>query len=87
MGGDGAINIVFKDQLRAVPEDQRDAKRAELLSEYQRQFFSPYRAANLGYVDAVIEPSQTRKLLISAFDSLQNKRDKNPPKKHGNIPL
>ena len=62
-------------------------KKAELVAEYREKFANPYEAAARGYVDAVILPADTRAVLIDAFDSLENKRDTNPPKKHGNIPL
>jgi len=85
MGVDGAVNIIFKDEIdrAASPE----AKRAELVAEYQDKFANPYVAAARGYVDEVIEPRHTREKLIAALEMLKNKRDTNPPKKHGNIPL
>ncbi len=85
MGPEGAVNIVFRREL-AQAEDP-DARRAELVAEYRAKFANPYIAAGRGYVDDVIEPSDTRPRLISALEMLRNKRDSNPPKKHGNIPL
>ena len=85
MGPDGAVNIVFRREL-AGAEDQV-AKKAELVDDYREQFANPYVAARYGYVDDVIEPSETRARLINGLNMLQNKRDTNPPKKHGNIPL
>jgi acetyl-CoA carboxylase carboxyltransferase component len=85
MGADGAVNIIFRREL-AQAEDP-DARRAELVAEYSERFANPYAAARRGYIDDVIEPSQTRPRLINALNMLQNKRDNNPPKKHGNIPL
>jgi propionyl-CoA carboxylase beta chain len=85
MGPDGAVNIIFRREL-ADAEDPV-ARKAELVAEYREKFANPYRAAELGYVDEIIFPRDTRARLIEAFDSLENKRDKNPPKKHGNIPL
>ncbi|HKS70641.1 MAG TPA: acyl-CoA carboxylase subunit beta [Ktedonobacterales bacterium] len=85
MGVDGAVNIVFKDEI-ARAEDP-DAKRAELVSYYIEKFANPYVAAGRGYIDEVIEPRHTREKLISALDKLKNKRESTPPKKHGNIPL
>ncbi len=61
--------------------------RAQLVAEYREKFANPYVAASRGYLDAVIEPNETRPRLINALEMLQNKRDTNPPKKHGNIPL
>jgi len=85
MGPDGAVNIIFRREL-AQAEDP-EARKAELVAEYREQFANPYTAAQRGYIDDVIEPSQTRPRLINALNMLQNKRDQNPPKKHGNIPL
>ena len=62
-------------------------KKAELVAEYRRKFASPYVAAERGYIDDVIEPKETRPRLINALEMLSNKRDSNPAKKHGNIPL
>ncbi|KAA3663308.1 MAG: methylmalonyl-CoA carboxyltransferase, partial [Chloroflexi bacterium] len=64
-----------------------DARKAELVAEYREHFANPYVAARRGYVDDVIMPSETRPRLINALNMLQNKRDQNPPKKHGNMPL
>jgi propionyl-CoA carboxylase beta chain len=85
MGPDGAVNIIFRRELAAA--DDQDARRAELSAEYRDKFANPYRAAELGYVDEILLPRETRRRLVEAFDSLENKRDTNPPKKHGNIPL
>jgi propionyl-CoA carboxylase beta chain len=85
MGPDGAVNIIFRKEL-AQAEDPA-ARRAELVQEYRDQFANPYMAAARGYIDDVIEPAETRPRLIEALQMLQNKRDANPPKKHGNIPL
>jgi len=85
MGPDGAVNIIFRHEL-AKAEDPV-ARKAELVAEYRDLFANPYVAASYGYVDDVIEPRLTRPRLISALEMLQNKRDTNPPKKHGNIPL
>jgi acetyl-CoA carboxylase carboxyltransferase component len=63
------------------------ARRAELVAEYSERFANPFAAARRGYIDNVIEPRETRPRLINALNMLQNKRDHNPPKKHGNIPL
>jgi propionyl-CoA carboxylase beta chain len=85
MGPEGAINILYRQELAQA--DDPDALRAALLAEYRDKFANPYVAASWGYVDDVIEPSQTRPMLINGLEMLQNKRDENPPKKHGNIPL
>jgi acetyl-CoA carboxylase carboxyltransferase component len=85
MGSSGAVNIIFRREL-AQAEDP-EAKKAELVADYQERFANPYVAAGWGYVDDVIEPSETRPRVISALEMLQSKRDTNPPKKHGNIPL
>jgi acetyl-CoA carboxylase carboxyltransferase component len=85
MGPDGAVNIIFRKELdRAADPVQR---KAELVAEYKEKFASPYVAAERGYVDDVIEPKETRPRLINALEMLSNKRDSNPAKKHGNIPL
>jgi propionyl-CoA carboxylase beta chain len=85
MGVDGAVNIIFKDEIERAEDPE--AKRRELVTYYQEKFANPYVAAGRGYVDEVIEPRHTREKLIVALDMLKNKRDSNPPKKHGNIPL
>ena len=85
MGPDGAVNIIFRKELAAA--DDPVAKKAELVEEYRAKFANPYVAAARGYIDDVIEPRDTRPRLINALEMLQNKRDSNPPKKHGNIPL
>jgi Acetyl-CoA carboxylase, carboxyltransferase component (subunits alpha and beta) len=85
MGPDGAVNILFRKEL-AVAEDP-ETRRKELQDEYRNTFANPYRAAELGYVDEIIEPSETRPRLIRSFELLANKRQSNPPKKHSNLPL
>jgi acetyl-CoA carboxylase carboxyltransferase component len=85
MGPDGAVNIIFRREL-AEAEDPV-ARKAELVQEYRDKFANPYVAASRGFIDDVIVPSETRPRLINALEMLQNKRDTNPPKKHGNIPL
>lgn len=85
MGPEGAVNILFRNEIeKAVDPEQR---RKELIAEYTEKFNNPYIAASRGYVDEVIEPRMTRSRLIDALEMLKNKRDLNPPKKHGNIPL
>jgi propionyl-CoA carboxylase beta chain len=85
MGPDGAINILYRKELKESADPA--AAKATLTQEYRDAFANPYVAASLGYLDDVIEPNQTRPNLINALEMLQNKRDTNPPKKHGNIPL
>jgi len=85
MGPDGAVNIIFRKEIAAA--EDTEAERARLVQEYRDQFANPYVAAARGYIDDVIEPRETRPRLIEALKMLQNKRDSNPPKKHGNIPL
>jgi acetyl-CoA carboxylase carboxyltransferase component len=85
MGPEGAVKIVFRKEIAAA--DDPAAKQAELVESYREQFANPYVAAARGYVDDVIEPQDTRPRLIEGLRMLQNKRDSNPPKKHGNIPL
>jgi acetyl-CoA carboxylase carboxyltransferase component len=85
MGPDGAVNIIFRKEL-AQTEDPSE-RRTELVAEYRAKFANPYVAASRGYIDDVIEPRETRPRLINALEVLANKRDTNPPKKHGCIPL
>ena len=85
MGPDGAVNIIFRKEI-ADANDQVQRK-AELVEEYRDKFANPFVAASRGYVDDVIEPRETRPRLINGLEMLANKRDSNPPKKHGNIPL
>jgi propionyl-CoA carboxylase beta chain len=87
MGPEGAVNIVYKRELDRALEAGREPLRREKIAEFRERFANPYIAAERGYIDAVIEPSQTRAKLITALRSLENKRDTNPKKKHGNIPL
>ncbi|AXC14284.1 Acetyl-coenzyme A carboxyl transferase alpha chain [Acidisarcina polymorpha] len=102
MGAEGAVNIVYGRELAAVVEKTElvegpltAERRAEILAaarsrkveEFRQQFANPYIAAERGYVDAVIQPRETRRRMIAALEMLDGKRDKNPPKKHGNIPL
>jgi propionyl-CoA carboxylase beta chain len=87
MGPEGAVNIVYKRELERAPEADRERLRREKVTEFRERFANPYVAAERGYIDAVIEPSQTRAKLITALRSLETKRDTNPKKKHGNIPL
>ena len=85
MGPEGAVNIIFRKELEKA--DDPVQRKAELVAEYRQKFASPYVAAERGYIDDVIEPKETRPRLINALEMLSNKRDANPAKKHGNIPL
>jgi propionyl-CoA carboxylase beta chain len=88
MGPEGAVDIVYKRELdgAANPQDRKELRQKKI-EEFRDRFASPYVAADRGFVDAIIQPRETRKKLIQALAMLENKRDKNPPKKHGNIPL
>jgi propionyl-CoA carboxylase beta chain len=85
MGPDAAVNILFKREMDAA--DDLPRLREEKAREYREKFANPYAAAERGYIDEVIEPKDTRRKLIQALEVLHTKRDQNPPKKHGNIPL
>ena len=85
MGPEGAVNIIFRKEI-TESKDPKKAKQ-ELVEDYQNKFENPYIAAERGYIDEVIEPQETRPKLIVALESLLNKRESRPPKKHGNIPL
>jgi len=85
MGPEGAVKIIFRKEIAAA--DDPEARKQELVDAYRREFAHPYIAASRGYIDDVIEPRETRPRLINALQMLANKRDINPPKKHGNIPL
>ena len=85
MGPAGAVAIIFKDAIAGAADPE--AERARLVAEYEARFANPYIAAGRGYVDDVIRPSETRPRLIAGLEALATKRDTNPRKKHGNIPL
>ena len=85
MGAAGAVNIIFKDEIARSADPA--AEQARLVAEYEAGFNNPYVAAARGYIDDVIAPSDTRPRLIRALEMLADKRDTNPRKKHGNIPL
>jgi propionyl-CoA carboxylase beta chain len=85
MGAEGAVNILYKRELDAAKDVE--AVRAARVAEYREKFANPYIAAQRGFIDEVILPRQTRRKLIAALTALDTKRDRNPPKKHGNIPL
>ena len=85
MGPEGAVNIIFRGELAAA--EDADTERARLVADYRDKFANPYVAAQLGYVDEVILPSETRMRICQSLEMLKDKHDTNPPKKHGNIPL
>jgi len=85
MGPEGAVNILYRRELAAAGDPE--AMRAEKVEEFRRTFANPYVAAARGFIDEVIEPRPTRCKIIAGLDMTRTKRDKNPPKKHGNIPL
>lgn len=87
MGAEGAVNILYRKDIGAASEGEQDEVRQEYVRKYNEKFMNPYIAASLGYLDDVIEPNETRPRIIRALESLQNKRQSVPAKKHGNIPL
>ena len=85
MGPEGAVNIVYRREIAAAEDPE--AARRRFIEEYRERFANPFKAAELGFVDEVILPRFTRKRICTALAMLENKRDGNPPRKHGNIPL
>ncbi|MBI4516070.1 MAG: acyl-CoA carboxylase subunit beta [Deltaproteobacteria bacterium] len=85
MGPEGAVSIIFRDEIQSAANAAQENTR--LLTDYRQTFANPFKAAELGYIDEVIMPEDTRPRLIRCLQVLENKRDKNPPKKHGSIPL
>jgi len=85
MGPEGAVNIIFRKEIETAENPEK--KRAQLINDYREKFASPWKAAELGYIDEIIMPRATRWKIISALRMLKNKTDTNPHKKHGNIPL
>jgi propionyl-CoA carboxylase beta chain len=85
MGAEGAVNIIHRQQIEAAESPEQT--RAAFIADYRARFMSPYEAASLGFIDEVIQPRTLRPRLASYLSLLKNKRDQNPPKKHGNIPL
>ena len=85
MGAEGAVNIISRERIQGAADPETERKR--LVQEYRTKFANPYKAAELGYIDDVIDPADTRPRLIKTLRMLNTKRDVNPPKKHGNIPL
>jgi propionyl-CoA carboxylase beta chain len=85
MGPEGAVNIIFRNELQKAQDPA--AERARLVSEYREKFANPFKASELGYIDEVIRPERTREKLVRALEMLKDKRQENPTRKHGNIPL
>ena len=85
MGPEGAVNIIFRNELAKAADPA--AERARLVAEYREKFANPFKAAELGYIDEVIRPERTREKLVRALEMLKDKRQENPSRKHGNIPL
>ncbi|MBP8273814.1 MAG: methylmalonyl-CoA carboxyltransferase, partial [Acidobacteria bacterium] len=85
MGSEGAVNVLYRREIESAPDPA--AFRAEKTAEFREKFANPFVAASRGFIDEVIRPRETRTKLIAALASTANKREKNPPKKHGNIPL
>ncbi len=87
MGAEGAVNIIFRNELAGLKGDAFDKKKKELVANYENEFANPYRAAELGYIDEIIYPEQTRQRLHQYLKMLENKQVERPARKHGNIPL
>ncbi len=87
MGADGAVNIIFRNELKGLNGKDFDAKKEELVENYEREFNNPYKAAELGYLDEIIYPEETRYKIHQYLVSLENKKVHRPTRKHGNIPL
>jgi propionyl-CoA carboxylase beta chain len=85
MGPEGAVNIIFRNEITRTKNQEKE--REDLIKKYRDTFANPYKAAELGYIDAVIYPEDTRRHIADSLEMLKNKRQDNPPKKHGNIPL
>jgi propionyl-CoA carboxylase beta chain len=85
MGAEGAVGVLYRREIAEASDPL--AARRERVNEFEEKFANPYVAAERGFIDEIIRPSQTRSKLIKALALLENKRDTNPPKKHGNIPL
>lgn len=87
MGADGAVNIIFRNELKGLEGKDFDDKKAQLVADYEGKFANPYKAAALGYIDEVIYPEETRKKIGMYLDFLKDKKSLRPKRKHGNIPL
>jgi len=87
MGPEGAVNIVYRRELDRAAAEERESLRKQKIEEFRERLANPFVAAERGYIDAVIQPALTRPKLITALRALETKRDTNPKRKHGNIPL
>jgi propionyl-CoA carboxylase beta chain len=87
MGPEGAVDIVHKRELSNAPVQDREKLRKDKIAEFRQRLANPFVAAERGYLDGVIEPAETRERIILSLRTLENKRETNPKKKHGNIPL
>lgn len=87
MGAEGAVNIIFRNELKGLENAEFDKKKAQLVEDYEKKFANPYKAASLGYIDEIIFPEQTRLKIINYLELLKNKSVNKPKRKHGNIPL
>jgi propionyl-CoA carboxylase beta chain len=85
MGPEGAVNIILRKEIEQAKDPV--AEKSRLVAEYREKFANPFKAAELGYIDEVIRPEQTRLKVIRALEMLKDKRQENLPRKHGNIPL
>jgi acetyl-CoA carboxylase carboxyltransferase component len=85
MGPEGAVNVLYRRELQKAAD--AEALRRAKVAEFREKFANPYVAADRGFIDEIIEPRQTRRKLIAGLEMTRTKRDRNPPKKHGNIPL
>ena len=85
MGPEGAVNVLYRREL--AKDVDAETLRAQKAAEFREKFANPYVAADRGFVDEVIAPRHTRRKIVAGLEMTQNKRDKNPPRKHGNIPL
>jgi len=85
MGPEGAVNIIYRRELAGAADVAETRK--QFVDQYRELFANPFKAAELGYIDAIIHPRETRRRICDGLDALKNKRDENPPRKHGNIPL
>jgi propionyl-CoA carboxylase beta chain len=87
MGAEGAVNIIFRNELNGLKGEDFNKKKASLVENYENNFANPYRAAELGYVDEIINPEITRQRLYQYLKALEHKKISTPDRKHGNIPL
>ena len=87
MGAEGAVNIIFRNELKGLKGAEFDKMKASLVDKYEEEFANPYKAASIGYLDEIIFPEDTREKLITYFRALENKKITRPNRKHGNIPL